>query len=222
MDGAAADPQTAFDAQQEAADLNRAGAEMEWRGDSRGWAESEEQEEEAAGGGIKLSNKMACELFNASGNGEVQIPHGVTEIGGDAFLNCEILTSILIPNSVTKIGDCAFCHCHGLTSVQIPNSVTEFGGAFMKCHGLTSVKFEDGLTQIGEGAFFRCKGLTSVQIPSSVTKIGEEAFGACKGLTSVLISSATEIGKGAFHKSVQIVRLDEVDSQVHTDSQVVL
>lgn len=55
------------------------------------------------------------------------IPNSVTNIGDDAFYNCESLTSINIPNSVTNIGDYAFVGCESLTSINIPNSVTNIG-----------------------------------------------------------------------------------------------
>ena len=97
---------------------------------------------------------------------KVVIENGVTNIGANAFYQCNNLNSITIPNSVTSIGDCAFLECLGLTSVTIPNSVTSIGG----------------------GAFYGCSGLTSVTIPNSVTSIGGGSFSGCSGLTSVHIT----------------------------------
>ena len=129
------------------------------------------------------------------------IPNSVTSIGGDAFSNCDGLTSVTIPNSVTIIGDYAFYSCDGLTSVTIPNSVTSIGNyAFQKCSGLTSVIIPNSVTSIGDGAFFYCTGLTSVTIPNSVTSIGGGAFYGCRSLTSVTIpNSVTSIGGYAFY-----------------------
>ena len=87
----------------------------------------------------------------------------VTSIGGSAFRNCGLLTSVTIGNSVTSIGGYAFSRCSGLTSVTIPNSVTSIGG----------------------GAFNGCSGLTSVTIPNSVTSIEWSAFSGCSGLTTL-------------------------------------
>jgi len=41
----------------------------------------------------------------------------VVGIGGSAFENCSILTSVTIPNSVTSIGYAAFSGCSSLTNV---------------------------------------------------------------------------------------------------------
>ena len=82
--------------------------------------------------------------------------------------------------------------------VRIPNGVTKIiaGEAFARCSNLTSIQFPNGLTEIGEGAFYGTN-LTSVQMPS-----------------------LTEIGYDAFAASVEIVRVDEVNNQMHAGSQV--
>ena len=107
----------------------------------------------------------------------------VTEIGFDAFFDCDSLTSVTIPDSVTTIGDGAFYECNSLTSVTIPNSVTSIGNvAFHICTSLTSITIPDSVTTIGDGAFFYCTSLTSITIPDSVTSIGESAFAVCFSL----------------------------------------
>ena len=67
-------------------------------------------------------------LVEYKGNDEkVVILSSVTEIGEDAFADCEFVKEIVIPDSVTKIGDFAFCGCSSLKEITIPNSVTEIG-----------------------------------------------------------------------------------------------
>ena len=116
----------------------------------------------------------------------IVLKEGTKGITGNAFYDCDGLTSVTIPNSVTSIGDWAFNRCTGLTSVTIPNSVTSISdGSFSACSGLTSVTISNSVTSIGDWAFSDCSGLTSVTIGNSVTSIGDWAFGNCTGLTRI-------------------------------------
>ena len=101
----------------------------------------------------------------------------VTEIGENAFNNCDGLKSVEIPNSVTRIGAGAFSWCSNLNSVTIPSSVISIGGdAFSWCSNLSSVEIPNSVTSIGAGAF-RYSGLKSITIPKSVTSIGNGIVG---------------------------------------------
>ena len=151
----------------------------------------------------------------------------VTSIGGSAFRNCGLLTSVTIPNSVTSIGGSAFSGCSSLTSVTIPNSVTSIGGyAFNGCSGLTSVTIPNSVTSIGDGAFSGCSRLTTlnfnaincqdfykngnyynpfsgtlttVNIGDRVRRIPANFVRGCSGLTSLTIGiGVTSIGDYAF------------------------
>lgn len=128
--------------------------------------------------------------------GDLVIPgeldgHAVTSVGGEIFLYCENLKSVVIPEGVTSIGDEAFAGCVGLTSVTVPNSVTSIGKkAFEMCRRLTSVNIPEGVTTIEEETFFAC-GLTSVMIPSSVTSIVNNPFVGCP-LKNIGVSSRNQ------------------------------
>lgn len=109
--------------------------------------------------------------------GDYVVPEGVTEIGVNAFNDCDGLTGITFSSSVTEILSNAFENCDGLTSVSIPGNVRVIGDfAFQGCSNLKYVDISDGVTKIGNGAFCFCGKLSSVTIPDSVGKIGAHAF----------------------------------------------
>ena len=144
-------------------------------------------------------------------NKKVEIPNGVTSIGGYAFQNNN-LTSVTIPNGVTSIENSAFSN-NKLTSVTIPNSVTSIGGSAFKNNKLTSITIPNGVTSIGSYTF-KNNELTSITIPNSVTSIGGSAF-ANNNLASITIpSSVTSIGIYAFsnNKLTSITIPDSVTS----------
>ena len=94
------------------------------------------------------TNKLILGCINT------KIPATVTEIGKNAFENCD-KTAITIPYGVTTIGNQAFVGCDQPTSVSIPASVTSIGGlAFVECYKLASVIiYAPSLTKYGANAF---------------------------------------------------------------------
>ena len=153
-----------------------------------------------------------------SAKGAITIPSKidgkpVTSIGGFAFGNCGILTSITIPNGVTSIGSSAFNGCNKLKQINVDTANTTYssenGVLFNKEKTElirypagktdTSYSIPNSVTSIGDDAFAGCRSLTGITIPNSVTSIGDWAFEDCTGLTSVTIpNSVTSIGDWAF------------------------
>lgn len=142
----------------------------------------------------------------------VTIPGTVTEIGVDAFAECNSLTSVIISEGVKSIGHQAFYRNPNLSDITIPRSVTWCGDdAFAgtawynnQPDGLvyagriaykykgnapkgTHITIYEGTCGITENAFRDCLSLTSVTIPESVIKIGKDAFNGCGDLESVNI-----------------------------------
>tara|TARA_Y100000813_G_C24161280_1_gene352196 strand:- start:179 stop:2704 length:2526 start_codon:yes stop_codon:yes gene_type:complete len=152
---------------------------------------------------------------------EITIPNTVKSIGGYAFINSSLSSTVnkplIIPNLVTEIGDGAFTGCSNLVSVNIPAyALTSIGPqAFFQCSSLASVTFGENskLETIGDGAFHYCSSLASVTIPNSVTSIGDDAFSQCSSLASVTIpNSVTSIGEGAFYRCSSLASVTIPDS----------
>ena len=117
--------------------------------------------------------------------GEYAVSAEVTEIGGSAFLCCE-LAGVRLPPSVTAIGESAFDGCENLTKAMIPYGVAIIGvEAFQDCGKLTDVMLPPTVTAIGKNAFKGCGELKRMTIPVSVKSIGESAFAGCPCEASV-------------------------------------
>ena len=111
----------------------------------------------------------------------------VVKVGGDAFNDCDKLTSISLPDCITEIGQDAMYGCHELTEITLPSGLDKIeSGTFEFCYNMSSIIIPNSVTEIGNSAFYKCSSLSSITIPKSVISIKDQAFGDCKGLTSVI------------------------------------
>ncbi|MDN5212789.1 leucine-rich repeat protein [Fulvivirgaceae bacterium BMA12] len=123
----------------------------------------------------------------------------VTQIGGNAFVERDLIGALTIPDGVESIGESAF-QDNQLTSVTIPESVTGIGESAFLGNRLEHVAIPDGVESI-EAYAFSNNALSSVTIPNNVTSIGEGAFSE-NALSSVTIpNNVTSIGEGAFSEN---------------------
>lgn len=101
-------------------------------------------------------------------------------ISSDAFSGCSDLTSITIPNSVTNIGTNAFSECDALIFWGNDPQITEIGDLAFSGYKGPCIIVPYGVMNIRDNAFKNCANLTSVTIPGSVTCIEARAFSGCK------------------------------------------
>ena len=74
----------------------------------------------------------------------INLPSGITSIGGFAFEDCPSLISINLPSGITSIGQYAFSGCTLLTTINLPSSIKSIGqNAFSGCRSLKYVTLGD-------------------------------------------------------------------------------
>lgn len=116
------------------------------------------------------------------------VPESVTEIGKEAFYQCQYLERITIPPSVEKIGTSAFERCKALTGVAIPPKVKELAySVFSRCSSLKLLSLPSSLEKINAYAVSRCPELEEITVPSSVIKIEQGFLTDCTALQSICI-----------------------------------
>jgi len=109
-------------------------------------------------------------IFRRKKIAAVQIPEGITYIGGIWTFAENELANVTIPDSVTYIGDNAF-YKNQLTSVTIPNNVKYIGVGAFGGNKLNNIIIPNSVMSIGYRAFINDEGyhqLTSVTIGSNV------------------------------------------------------
>lgn len=123
--------------------------------------------------------------------------YSVTEIGKNAFSQCDKLTEISLLGAVDAIGENAFDGCNNLKKVNISdlgawyriifanstdNPIYYAQSLHLNDVELTDLAIPDSVTIIGDYAFFKCNSLKSVTFNSLVTKLGKGAFGDCDNI----------------------------------------
>ncbi len=122
----------------------------------------------------------------------------VKEIGAEAFVLNDRLTSVTISKGITRINESAFNACMNLHSVSIPDTVTHIGITAFTGSGLRSVSIPSSVTYMGKMAFSSCGNLLSVTVPGSVQTVSDYAFWRCESLTDVVLEEGIIfIGEGA-------------------------
>ena len=161
----------------------------------------------------KVLTKDAVQVEPKTYTGNLVIPETVaagntftvTSIHGNAFRNCNNLTSLNLPKSITTIDadatyGCSLYGCIRLAEINVDDANTVYssiGGVLFNKDKTELIRYPlnksgaytipNTVTTIGREAFNYCDGLTSVTISNSVRRINYGAFEDCSYLTSVTI-----------------------------------
>lgn len=142
--------------------------------------------------------KIAPKLFSNHHASSIILPETIEEIGRQAFMGCEGLTSFHIPSSTMYVDNNAFKDCVNLKIVTfgLNSKLMYIGGSmFFNCVKLETIVIPSSVKEICTYAFFGCESLTEIVIPSSVTDIANDVFYNCKSLKTVIVK-----GNPTLHK----------------------
>ncbi len=131
--------------------------------------------------------------FNFSYTKNVEFPSTLQSIGYRAFRECNLQGDITIPEGVKNIGGQAFFYNTAMTSVKLPSTLEALGEqAFNSCSSLESINFPASIGIIPEGCCADCTNLSKVEIEEGITHMMGYVFGNCKNLTSIDLPSSLE------------------------------
>ena len=150
------------------------------------------------------------------GVGTLVFEDEVTEIGQNAFLSCNTLSSVTLPASLISIGKSAFSSCRSLSAIEVPASVSSIAeGAFLGCIALErfsgTFATADGRCLIQEGRLLAVApgGMETFTVPSSVTALTPLVFSSCTSLKGILLPvGLQELAPGAFRGCSALKRIE--------------
>ena len=120
----------------------------------------------------------------------INLPPGLTSIGGSCFSNCEALSSLIFPSSFVTLGNNAFLGS-GITEIVFqsannPNFIQILDNAFFGATKLSKIKLPEHVIHIGDKAFYQT-AITEIILPKTVQRIDGFCFSSCPNLKSFTI-----------------------------------
>ena len=107
------------------------------------------------------------------------IPSSTKRIGGNAFREMRLMYSTLeIPEGVTYLGGDAFSYNeYNGVELILPSTLDSIDGSFRDCNYRCELKLTDNITYIGEAAFHRCPNFYGVfHVPTKLRELKEGMF----------------------------------------------
>lgn len=111
----------------------------------------------------------------------------VTKISSGVFCENLSVRAVYFPSQLTEIGSNAFRDCENLWILgTFPETLTEIGySAFRGPKNLQTLILPDSELKVGDYAFYGCENLTYVVVPEKVKSFGDYAFFECRTINSL-------------------------------------
>ena len=155
--------------------------------------------------------RIDADAFYTCGLKSVEISKYITDIGENAFSQCDNLAELVVDtenhnycaqDSVLFNKDCTvlICYPNGKTpwgtenaAYSVPNTVTRIGKDAFSLSRLSKITIPESVIAINERAFWSCSNLSEITLPDGLSSIGAQAFYFCAKLKSVVIPESVQI-----------------------------
>ena len=121
-----------------------------------------------------------CSKLGLESNGSVNF-NKVEVIGRLVFSNCNSLIYVNLSGNLSEVGANAFANCEKLETVYITaeglTSLRNF--TFFNCSKLKNVDLGNNIAKIEQNCFGNCLALTDIYIPSSIIELEGYVFSGC-------------------------------------------
>lgn len=147
--------------------------------------------------------------FNATDNqilDKVILHDKVKGIEACAFFNCKKLKEINLHDNITNIGDEAFSQCENV-SVYIPKNIKKLGKkVFFNCFADKELTISGVLKAVPVGMISDNKHIEKIMIEDGIKKINGQAFSNCPNLKEIYLPATLEKaqGKKIFNNSIHV------------------
>lgn len=134
-------------------------------------------------------------FFQKSDISQITIPANITEIGAQAFSDCENLKEIVLNPGLRIINKDAFSRT-AIVRIAIPDTVEKINvAAFRNCEKLAEVKLPKNpkFTTIPSRLFFENTSLKTLHLPEQVSEVGLFAFRGCPDDMDIFIKTKQRI-----------------------------
>lgn len=118
--------------------------------------------------------------------------------------------TVNVPEGVTNIGGYAFAYNSNIETIVLPSTVTTLNDRAFRDTSASMVVLNEGLTNISYQAFRNASNVTTVEIPSTVTTISKEAFQNSGVKTLTIPATVTTIEYGGLRdmKELETVTIE--------------
>ena len=138
------------------------------------------------------ATKIRLYLFYQTKVKTVTLPEGITEIGNNAFANCQQLTTMNLPDTITTLGNSAFASSYRLAVPKLPKNLVSIGQIAFGSTASTFNRIPASVQTIGASAFMSLTQLTEITFEGKPTSIASNAFNSCTNIKTINVPWAKD------------------------------